>query len=49
MEWPTDFVFPPRIGDYVDAKKADVTAKVVGVTHSTSRRDFLPIVIVELG
>lgn len=48
VEWPEDFVFPPRVGDYVEAKKSPHTAKVVSITHSTSRADFLPIVIVEL-
>ena len=34
-EWPSNFAFPPRIGDRVASVSGDRELKVVGVTHCT--------------
>ena len=49
-EWPTDFVYPPRIGEKV-LSTSGFALKVVDLTHCVKRLpngDLRPYVLVEL-
>ncbi len=59
VDWPTDFLFPPRVGDTVEGRQGErgpgsrPRLRVVAVTHSMGKteiggRDEGPIVEVEL-
>jgi len=51
QEWPTDFVYPPKLGESVRSE-GGYTLKVVDLTHCVERskpeRTLIPYVLVEL-
>lgn len=51
LPWPEEFVFPPRIGDYVESEGGHRRAKICAVTHSvyvSSTGQKYPLVGIEL-
>jgi hypothetical protein len=46
-EWPMDFIFPPKVGDYVESISGK-RLMVCCVTHTWNKRDNCPFVEIEL-